>query len=337
MIRWPQDALIFSVKVRGCGVYAAGYVEGDTHTQELLGARQTEHGLELVALRGVYGAKALAVLRATRSLSTSGIAPALDAFIARGPLQPESVSSIGSSERYIVVVERLPADVHLADLSRRLFRRSNHDARPPVGLALYVVREVARIYAAASSFQLHDDERGTTSSLHLTRRAANILLAWDGTVHVQPRIVVVGPHEAEQRDDAVLACGRHLLRLLSCEIPDVGVDGETTRDRIEEHAQALPGDVSLDVAHLVRAAVAAPSAMEPPLSLQDLLGHLDELLADEPFSSADLAGTLAQLFADEREQDLSFREELAACDLDALTLPEVKADDVDVDAGTLAI
>lgn len=346
MIRWPQDALIFSARVRDCGVYAAGYVEGDTAAQEILGARRTEtHGLELVALRGMHDSGAFGELRAIRALSSSdGVAPVLDAFIAFGPLQPLSVSSLGASARTVIVAESLPADVHLADLSRALFRRSNGEARPPAGLALYVVREVARIYAASKAFRLVDDDSGRTF-LHLTRRAANILLGWDGTVHIQPRVTVgrspppavtVGlmPDEDDvERTGAVAACGHHLLRLLASDIPDIPIgilDRESRSALIERSASSLSAHVTPALARLARAATGVHDTLES-LSLDDLIARFDELLADEPFSRADLAGTLAQLFADERAQDLAFREELSACDLDALALAEVRAVDVDGD------
>lgn len=142
MIRWPQDALIFSVRVRGCGVYAAGYVEGDTAAQEILGARQTSQGLELVSLRGVRKTGSFVELHAVRALRSAGVAPVVDMFIPQGSLQPMSTSSLGTER--VIIAERLPADVHLADLSRRLFGRTRDPARPPVGLALYVARKTSR-------------------------------------------------------------------------------------------------------------------------------------------------------------------------------------------------
>jgi hypothetical protein len=160
VIRWPQDALIFSVRVRGCGIYAAGYVEGDTSAQEILGARQTEQGLELVAVRSVRNVGSFVELRAIRALRCEGVAPVLDVFIPQGSLQPMTTSSLGASAR-VVVVERLPADVHLADFSRQLLRQSA--GQPPVGLALRLAREVAHIYATAPSLQLVDDDRGAVA------------------------------------------------------------------------------------------------------------------------------------------------------------------------------
>jgi hypothetical protein len=336
VIRWPQDALIFSVRVRGCGVYAAGYVEGDTSSQEILGARQTSQGLELVALRGVRNVGSFVELRANRGLRCDGVAAVLDVFIPQGSLQPMTTSSLGSAER-VVVVERLPADVHLADFSRQLLRQSG--GRPPIGLALRVARDVAHIYATAPSLQLFDDDRGATSGLRLTRRADNILLGWDGTVNVQPRVALVEPNAVSGHmddDEAVVACGRHLLRLLASEIPDVDARElypHEVASLVANAVDALRGEVPAPVGRLVRQAVGAEPMPKgaPPLSLAALIARLDELLVEEPFTRADLAGTLAQLFAEERAQDLAFREDLAACDLDALTLPEVKAVDVDGD------
>lgn len=167
MIRWPRDALIFSVRVRGCGVYAAGYVEGDTLSQEILGARKTSQGLDLVAIRAARFAPAPLEVQALRRLATAnvpGVAPVLDAFVPLAALQPTSSSSLGDVER-IMVVEALPAHIHLGDLARRLFRSvgvGGDGGAPPLGLALCIAREAAVIYDASVAFPLPADGPGTS-------------------------------------------------------------------------------------------------------------------------------------------------------------------------------
>jgi hypothetical protein len=344
VIRWPQDALIFSVRVRGCGAYAAGYVEGDITSPEILGARQTPEGAELISLRVVRDAYAFEEgigLRALRALNGEGIAPVLDLFVAHGALQPMTQGNYALKQ--IVVAERLPGDVHLADLARALFRRSNGGARPPVGLALALVRDIARVYARTPSTPLPRPDLAPRL-LRLTRRADNVLLAWDGSVHVQPRvfwlpsdddIVAVVPGAGAPLDEAVRACGHHLVRLLSGEIPDVNRFDRNEADEIDalvdQRGNRLPRDVPAPVQDLVRATLGFRSVRDRPphITLAELIERLDALLVDEPFSQSDVAGVLAQTFADERAQDLAFREDLAACDLDALTLPDVPATDVE--------
>lgn len=319
MIRWPRDALIFSVRVRGVGVYAAGYVEGDTNKPELLGARATHAGLALVDVREqVPSWKDLYAVQALDDLRVPGVVRVLDAFVPLAALQPDNPSSLLSPSK-LVVVEDLPADVHAADLVRRLFRDARRDKHgaPPVGLALRVVRELAAILAGAPLIP------ADVGSLRLTRRLENVLLGWDGRVHVQPRLVADGDGD----DGGVVDCGRHLLRLLTGELNEVeaGASEWSRRDVAEQTDRrvAALAQSSPRVAALVDACVAGGPLFHDARSPAALVSALDAELEHEPFDRADLAGFLAQVFDDERAQDEAFREELAACDLDALTLPEV--------------
>jgi hypothetical protein len=194
-------------------------------------------------------------------------------------LSPWAGSTTGDvpngDETHVVIVEEMPASVHLADL----FQTMRRVGQPPLGLALRVVHAMAHAITRVK-------EAGLAHDITLTRHPANVLLRWDGDVVIQPR-AQAWPPEMGVPSQAVPDLAKILLRLVGGSIRgDLPIGPRLLLTRCIEDVERRP-------------------------TLEVFMDAVARFAREEGFTAEHQAGVLAQLFPEQRKLDLELREELA--------------------------